>query len=37
LRVEKMAREKLAMRTATPAITQYVTYAKAASAPGAAR
>jgi cell division protein FtsL len=32
LRVEKMAREKLAMRTATPAITQYVSFAKAASA-----
>jgi cell division protein FtsL len=31
LRVEKAAREKLAMRTASPAITQYVTYAKAAS------
>ena len=37
LRVEKTAREKLGMRTATPAITQYVTYARAASAasPGA--
>ena len=33
LRVEKTAREKLAMRTATPAITQYVTYSKASSAP----
>ena len=33
LRVEKTAREKLAMRTASPAITQYVTYTKAASAP----
>ena len=31
LRVEKTAREKLAMRTASPAITQYVTYGKAAS------
>ena len=31
LRVEKTAREKLAMRSATPAITHYVTYAKAAS------
>jgi cell division protein FtsL len=31
LRVEKTAREKLGMRTATPAITQYVTLAKAAS------
>ncbi|HEX6708383.1 MAG TPA: cell division protein FtsL [Albitalea sp.] len=35
LRVEKTAREKLAMRAATPAITQYVTFSKAASAPGA--
>jgi len=37
LRVEKTARDKLAMRTATPAVTQYVTYASAASAatPGA--
>jgi len=32
LRVEKAARDKLAMRTATPAVTQYVTYARAASA-----
>ena len=31
LRVEKAAREKLAMRTATPAITQYVSYSRAAS------
>ena len=31
LRVEKTAREKLGMRTASPAITQYVTYSKAAS------
>jgi cell division protein FtsL len=31
LRVEKTAREKLAMRSATPAITQYVTWSKAAS------
>jgi cell division protein FtsL len=31
LRVEKAAREKLAMRTAGPAITQYVTFSKAAS------
>ena len=36
LRVEKTARDKLAMRTATPAITQYVTYARAASAASAA-
>jgi cell division protein FtsL len=35
LRVEKMAREKLAMRSATPAVTQYVTYSGAASAPAA--
>ncbi|MCJ0761970.1 cell division protein FtsL [Variovorax terrae] len=36
LRVEKLAKEQLQMRSATPAITQYVTYgaaAKAASAP----
>ena len=31
LRVEKTARDKLAMRTATPAITQYVRYGRAAS------
>ena len=31
LRVEKVAREKLAMRSATPAVTQYVTYGRAAS------
>ena len=31
LRVEKAARDKLAMRTATPAVTQYVTYGRAAS------
>jgi cell division protein FtsL len=39
LRVEKTASEKLAMHTATPAITQYVTYAAPASAAasGAAR
>ncbi|RZT94940.1 cell division protein FtsL [Rivibacter subsaxonicus] len=34
LRVERLAREKLAMRTATPAVTQYV--ALGASAPVAA-
>ena len=36
LRVERVARDRLAMRTATPAVTQYVTYAAApaASAPG---
>jgi cell division protein FtsL len=31
LRVEKTAREKLGMRTATPAVTQYVTYQRPAS------
>ena len=31
LRVEKTAREKLAMRSATPAVTQYVIYGLAAS------
>ncbi len=31
LRVEKTARDKLAMRSATPAVTQYVTYAHTAS------
>lgn len=33
LKVERIARERLAMRNATPAVTQYVTYAAAASAP----
>ena len=41
LRVERVARDKLAMRTATPAVTQYVTHAApasgAASAAGGAR
>ena len=39
LRVEKVARERLAMRNATPAVTQYVGYAApaAASASGGAR
>ena len=32
LRVEKTARDRLAMRTATPAVTQYVVYARPASA-----
>ena len=32
LRVEKTARDKLAMRSATPAVTQYVSYARAAPA-----
>jgi cell division protein FtsL len=35
LRVEKVAREKLHMRTATPAVTQYVFEGGAASAPEA--
>jgi len=33
LRVEKVAREKLRMRTATPAVTQYVVDGPAAAAP----
>jgi cell division protein FtsL len=37
LRVEKLAKEQLQMRGASPAITQYVTLGKAASAPGAAK
>jgi cell division protein FtsL len=37
LRVERVARDRLAMRTATPAVTQYVTYAPAASAPEAGK
>jgi cell division protein FtsL len=37
-RVEKAAREKLAMRTATPAVTNYVTWVRGATAaPEAAR
>ena len=36
LRVERVARDKLAMRTATPAVTEYVTYA-AAPASGVSR
>ena len=36
LRVEKTARDKLAMRNATPAVTQYVSYARAASASASA-
>ena len=35
LRVEKLAKEQLQMRTATPAITHYVTYSAAASEPEA--
>jgi cell division protein FtsL len=33
LRVERTARDRLAMRNASPAVTQYVTYSRAASAP----
>lgn len=36
-RVEKLARDQLQMRTATPAITQYVTLNNAPAAPGAAQ
>ena len=36
LRVEKTARDKLAMRNATPAVTQYVSYARSVSASAAA-
>jgi cell division protein FtsL len=34
LRVERTARGRLSMRNATPAVTQYVGYARAASAGG---
>jgi cell division protein FtsL len=37
LRVEKLARDRLQMRTATPAITQYVTYANSPAAPESKR
>jgi cell division protein FtsL len=37
LRVEKLARDRLQMRTATPAITQYVTYSEGAAAKGSPR
>lgn len=37
LRVEKVAREKLAMRTATPGVTQYVADGAAPVASGAAK
>jgi cell division protein FtsL len=36
LRVEKIAKEQLQMRTASPAITQYVTLKGAASSPAGA-
>ncbi|CAN5676844.1 hypothetical protein BH11PSE7_BH11PSE7_30800 [soil metagenome] len=35
LRVEKLAKEQLQMRTATPAITQYVTYTTPVITPNA--
>lgn len=35
LRVEKLAKEQLQMRTASPAITQYVRMKDSATAPGA--
>ena len=34
LRVEKTARDKLAMRSATPAVTQYISRAASTVAPG---
>lgn len=37
LRIEKLARDRLQMRTATPDITQYVTYKDAAVAQGGAQ
>jgi cell division protein FtsL len=37
LRVEKLARDRLQMRTATPAITQYVTYSEGSAAKGSPR
>jgi cell division protein FtsL len=37
LRIEKLARDRLQMRTATPAITQYVTYSDGAAPKGTAR
>jgi cell division protein FtsL len=37
LRVEKAARERLAMRNATPAVTQYVALAASAPAAGGGR
>ena len=37
LRVEKTARDRLAMRNASPAVTQYLPWDRAASAAGAAR
>ena len=37
LRVEKLAKEQLQMRTASPAITQYVSLKAASAAPGVAQ
>jgi cell division protein FtsL len=37
LRVEKVARERLAMRTVTPAVTHFVIDAAASAAPGSSR
>jgi cell division protein FtsL len=37
LRVEKLARDRLQMRAATPAITQYVTYSDGLAPKGKAR
>lgn len=37
LRIEKLAKDRLRMRTATPAITQYVHYKDAAAVEGATR
>jgi cell division protein FtsL len=37
LRVEKLARDRLQMRTATPAITQYVTYSDSIVPKGTSR
>ena len=37
LRIEKLARDRLLMRTTTPAITQYVTYADGAARKEGAR
>lgn len=37
LRIEKLAKDRLRMRTTTPAITQYVQYKGAGAAPGGTR
>jgi len=37
LKIEKLAKDRLQMRTTTPAITQYVTYKNAAAAGGGAQ